>query len=91
VEFKYLERDYTCILVLLYGGYNIWNLIIDDYTDYNWSITLRRKSDLKKKMFTLLTDLKIAGIDVKFIRCDDSGENKSFSDSCQAKLTQHQA
>jgi hypothetical protein len=35
-------------------------------------------------MFTSLTNLKIYGIDVKFIRCDDSGENKSFYDSCQA-------
>jgi hypothetical protein len=29
-----------------------------------------------------LTDLNISGIDVKVIRCDDSGENKSFYDSC---------
>jgi hypothetical protein len=29
-------------------------------------------------MFTLLTDLKITGIDIKYIRCDDSGENKAF-------------
>jgi hypothetical protein len=32
-------------------------------------------------MFTLLTDLKIDG---KIIRCDDSGEGKSFYDSCRA-------
>jgi hypothetical protein len=36
-------------------------------------------------MFKLLTDLKIAGVEVKFICCDDSGENKSFYDACQSK------
>jgi len=36
-------------------------------------------------LFTLLTDLKIAGIEVKFIRCDDSGENKAFYDACWSK------
>jgi hypothetical protein len=35
-------------------------------------------------MFTLLNDLKVSVIDVKFIRCNDSGENEFFYDSCQA-------
>jgi hypothetical protein len=35
-------------------------------------------------MFTLLTDSKIAGIEVKYIRCDDSGENKAFYNACQS-------
>ena len=30
-------------------------------------------------------DLKIAGIDLKHIRCDDSGENKAFYDACRTK------
>jgi len=30
---------------------------------------------LKGKVRTLLTELKIAGINVKFIQCDDAGEN----------------
>jgi hypothetical protein len=53
-------------------------LIVDYYMDYCWSIFLKKKSELKNKMSTLLTDLKIAGIDVKFIRCNDFGNNKSF-------------
>jgi hypothetical protein len=52
-------------------------LIVDDNKDYIWSIFL------KNKMFTLLTDLKIYGMDVKSTHCDDSGENKSFYESCQ--------
>jgi hypothetical protein len=33
---------------------------------------------LKEQLLTLLTNLKTAGIEFKFIRWDDSGENKSF-------------
>jgi hypothetical protein len=41
---------------------------------------LKAKNDLKGKILTLLTDLKISGLDVKFIRCNDSGENKALFD-----------
>jgi hypothetical protein len=60
-----------------YGGTCFWVLLVDDYTDYCWSIFLKQKSDLKGEVMTLLTDLKIAGISVKSIRCDGSGGNKS--------------
>jgi hypothetical protein len=36
---------------------------------------IKNKSDLKEKIKALLTDLKIAGLSVRFIRCDDAGEN----------------
>jgi hypothetical protein len=58
-----------------YGGSCFWALIVNDYTDYCWSIFLKNKSDLKDKVLTLLTNLKIAGIDVKPIRCNNSREN----------------
>jgi hypothetical protein len=35
-------------------------------------------------MFALLIDLKIAGIEIKYIRCDDSGENKAFYYACRS-------
>jgi hypothetical protein len=68
-----------------YGGSCFWVLLIDDYSDYCWSIFLKNKSDLKSKVMTLLTDLKITGINVKYIQCDDSGENKAFFEACQAQ------
>jgi hypothetical protein len=37
---------------------------------------------LKSRIFTLLTDLFIAGIEVKYIRCDDSGESISLCNAC---------
>ena len=75
--------DISSIKDASYGGSKFWALIVDDYTDYCWSLFLKNKSELKSKMLTLLTDLKIAGIDIKFIRCDDSGENKSFYEACR--------
>jgi hypothetical protein len=55
--------------------------IVDEFPVEMTGVT---KTDLKNKMFTLFTDLNVAAIDVKFIRCDDSVENKSFYDSRQA-------
>jgi hypothetical protein len=62
-----------------------WAIVVDDHTDYCWRLFLKEKSDLKGKFLTLLTDLKIAGLDVKFIRCDDLGENKALFDECRFK------
>ena len=36
-------------------------------------------------MMVLLTDLKIASIDVKIICCDNAGENKAFYEDCRSK------
>ena len=80
-----LYIDISSIKSPSYGGSKFWVLIVDDYTDYCWSIFLKNKGDLKEKMFTLLTDLKIAGIDVKRVRCEDSGENKAFYNACRTR------
>jgi hypothetical protein len=68
-----------------YGGSRFWVLLVDDCADYCWSIFLKHKSDLKSKVMTLFTNLKIAGIDIKHIRCDDAGENKALFEACQAQ------
>jgi hypothetical protein len=56
------------------GGAKFLALIVDDYTDYFWSFVMKNKSDIKARIKTLLTDLKIANRIVKFIRCDDAGK-----------------
>jgi hypothetical protein len=58
-----------------FGGAKFWALIVSACTDYCWSFLLKNKSDLKRKVNTILTDFKIVGLNVKFIRCDDVGEN----------------
>jgi hypothetical protein len=35
-------------------------------------------------MFTLLTDLRIAGIEVKYICCDNSREKNAFYNACRS-------
>jgi hypothetical protein len=77
--------DISSIKGVSYGESKFCVLIVDDYTNYCWSIFLKNKSKLKEEMFALLTDLKIAGIDIKHIRRDDSGENKAFYDACCTK------
>jgi hypothetical protein len=43
-----------------FGGAKFWALIVDDYSDYCWSFVMKNTSDLKTRIKTLLTDLKIA-------------------------------
>jgi hypothetical protein len=60
------------------GEAKFWALIVDDYTDYCWSFVMKNNSDIKARIKTLLTDFKIANRIVKFIRCDDAGENMTM-------------
>jgi hypothetical protein len=46
---------------------------------------IKAYTDLKGKFLTLLTDFKIAGLEVKFIPYDYSGENKAQFDECRSK------
>ena len=77
--------DISSIKERSFGGAKFWALVVDDYSDFCWSFFLKNKSDLKVKMINLLTDLKIADVNVKFIRCDDAGENKSMKDDHRIK------
>jgi transposase InsO family protein len=67
------------------GGAKFWALIVDDYTDYCWSFLLRNKLDLKVKIITLLTDLKIANGNVRFIECDNGGKNMTMKNDPEIK------
>jgi hypothetical protein len=77
--------DISSIRDEIHGGSCFWPLLVDDYSDYCWSIFLKNKNDLNSKVMTLLTDLKIAEINVKYIRCNDSGKNKALFEACQAQ------
>ena len=55
-----------------------WLLVMGDYTDYDWSYSLKQKSELGGVMMSLLKGLKaIYGIDVRCIQCDNVSENKA--------------
>jgi transposase InsO family protein len=80
-----LYVDISSIKERNFGREKFWPLIVDDYTDYCWSFVLRSKSDLKVIIKTLLTDLKIANRNVRFIRCDDAGENMTMKNDPEIK------
>jgi hypothetical protein len=61
-----------------YGGARFWLLVVDDATDRCWSMFLKKKSELSKHMIGLLRKLKKEGFDVKYLRCDNAGENLAF-------------
>jgi hypothetical protein len=77
--------DVSSIKGEIHGGSCFWALVVDDHTYYCWSLFSKAKSNLKGKFLTLLTDLKFSGLDVKFILCDDSRENKALFDECRSK------
>jgi transposase InsO family protein len=68
-----------------FGGAKFWVLIVDDFTDYCWSFVMKNKSDIKARIKTLLTDLKIVNWIVKFIRCYDAGENMTMKNAPEIK------
>jgi hypothetical protein len=59
--------DISSIKGKSYGVSFFWALVVDDHTDYFWSLLLKAKNYLKGKFKTLLTYLKISRLDVKFI------------------------
>jgi hypothetical protein len=46
---------------------------------------MKNKLDIKTRIMTLLTDLKIANRIVKFITCDDSDENMTMKNDPEIK------
>ena len=70
-----------------YGESKFWLLIVNNYTEYCWSFfqadlkdkaDLKNMADMKDWMVVFSNDLKVVGIEVKYIRCDGSCEKKAF-------------
>jgi hypothetical protein len=76
--------DISSIRSTSYGGSKFWLLIIDDYTDKSWSYFLTSKAQLSTKLLGLIKHLKATyGIQVKYLRCDNAGENKKARDEAE--------
>jgi transposase InsO family protein len=67
-----LYIDISSIKERSFGGAKFWPLIVDNYMGYCWRVVMKNKSDIKGKIKTLLTDLKIASLNVRFIRSDNA-------------------
>jgi hypothetical protein len=70
-----LYIDISSIKGRSFGGAKFWALIVDECTDYCWSLLMNNKSDLKAKIHTLLTNLKIDSLNERKIKCDNAGKN----------------
>jgi hypothetical protein len=62
-----VSLDISSIKGESYGGSCFRALVVDDCADYCWSLSLKGKIYVKGKFITLLTDLKISGLGIKFI------------------------
>jgi hypothetical protein len=80
-----LYVDISSIKERSIGGAKGWALIVDDYTDYCWSFVIKNELDHKIKIKILLTDLKIANRNLRFIRCDNASENMTMKNDPEIK------
>ena len=66
------------------GGKRHWLISVDEFSDYSHSFFLKRKSDQTVMIPIWIKGLKAKyGIDVKNIRLDNSGENRSLQKECE--------
>ncbi len=70
-----------------------WLLILDDATGYVWSYFLKYKIDLTKNVLGLIKELKSSNLAVKMVKyicCDNAGENVALEMACkQLSWTSH--
>ena len=65
------------------GGKRHWLIVVDEFSDCSHSFFLKRKSDQVELFPIWIKDLKAKyGIDTKYIRLDNCGENRSLQNEC---------
>ena len=65
------------------GGKRHWLIVVDEFSDCSHSFFLKRKSDQIELLPIWINELKAKyGTDIKYIRLDNSGENRSFQKEC---------
>ena len=65
------------------GGKRHWLIVVDEFSDCSHSFFLKRKSDQIDLLPVWIKELKAKyGIDIKYIRLDNSGENRSLQKEC---------
>jgi hypothetical protein len=53
-------------------------LIVDEYTDFAWSMFLKTKDEQYDQITTFIKHMQQRQTPVRKIRCDNSGENQSL-------------
>ena len=69
------------------GGRRHWLIVVDEFSDCSHSFLLKRKSDQIELFPNWIKELKAKyGIDIKYIRLDNSGENKGLRMNARNKI-----
>ena len=78
-----LAFDVSSIKARSYGGAKYWLLVMDDATGFIWSYFLKFKSQVKDKIVAMIKHLdQKYGYNVKYLRCDNVGENIKTEEEC---------
>ena len=65
------------------GGKRHWLIVVDEFSECSHSFFLKRKSDQIELLPTWMKELKAKhGIDIKYVRLDNSGENRVLQQAC---------
>ena len=65
------------------GGKRHWLIVVDEFSDCSHSFFLKRKSDQIGLLPVWVKELKAKyGIDIKYVRLDNSGENRRLQNEC---------
>ena len=65
------------------GGKRHWLIVVDEFSDCSHSFFLKRKSDQIELLPVWMKELKAKyGSDIKYVRLDNSGENRSLQKEC---------
>ncbi len=57
--------------------------MLDFGSDHCWCLFVKKKSDMPQRMLRFLHEVRGKGFNVKFIRCDNAGENKALQKLCE--------
>jgi transposase InsO family protein len=80
--------DISSISTPSFGGNKFWLMLQDEFTGYIWSHFLKHKSDLPPIVIQWIQQIhKTTKVQIKTIRCDNAGENKSLQQKIQADKT----
>ena len=65
------------------GGSQYLLGVVDDATDMTWGRMLKSKKQQVPSLMEFLRQMKSRGTPVKYIRCDNAGENKTLAAECK--------
>ena len=65
------------------SGSRYWILSVDEFTSYSWSVFSKKKSEIPEKLIKIIQKILNDGKQIKYIRLDNSGENKILQEDCE--------